>query len=155
MDFLETSKAIMWLGLAVLFAAGGLGFAYAMVWTGRLLRRTELDLHRTVDELVPIMVKAGVSMDQVNQQLGKVDVMMDSAVDMTESLDTTVRAVSHAITEPVKAVSSAVSGAAETARSFKERVAGERGADAAAGFENLADAVAADRSPDPFDGEDE
>jgi hypothetical protein len=125
-DYLETAKAVMWIGLAILFAASGVGAGYALVRTGRLLRRTELDLHRTVDEVVPILAKAGTSMDQVNRQLGKVDVMLDSAVDMTEALDTSVRAVSHAITEPVRAVSSAMSGAAETARSFRERVSGER-----------------------------
>lgn len=118
----DTAKAIMWLGLALLFALAGLGTGYVLWRVGRLLRRTERDLHRTVDEIVPIMAKAGVSMDRVNDQLGKVDVMMDSAVDMTDALDSTVRAVSHAITEPVKAVSTTVAGAAEAARSFRERV---------------------------------
>lgn len=131
----EDAKAIMWLGLALLFAVGGLAGAYFLWRLGRVLRRAELDLHRTVDEVVPVITKAGVSMDAVNDQLGKVDVMMDSAVDMTEALDTTVRAVTHAVTEPVRAVSGVVTGAAEAARSFRERVAGERdsGAAAAAG----------------------
>jgi hypothetical protein len=88
-----------------------------------VLRRAEKDLHRTVDGVVPIIVKAGVSMDRVNDQLGKVDVMMDSAVDMTQSLDTTVRAVSHAVVEPVRAVSSTLVGATEAAKSFRSRVA--------------------------------
>jgi hypothetical protein len=124
---LETAKAIMWLGLAVLFGLAGFGLAYVLWRTGRVLRRAEKDLHRTVDGVVPIIAKAGVSMDRVNDQLGKVDIMMDSAVDMTTALDTTVRAVSHAVVEPVRAVSSTVAGAAEAARSFRERVAdGER-----------------------------
>lgn len=121
----DTAKAIMWLGLALLFALAGLGTGYVLWRVGRLLRRTERDLHRTVDEVVPIITKAGVSVDRVNDQLGKVDVMMDSAVDMTDALDSTVRAVSHAITEPVKAVSTTVAGAAEAARSFRDRVAAD------------------------------
>lgn len=121
MDY-EDAKAIMWLGLALLFAAAGIGLGYALWRVGRILRGVEKDLHRTVDEVVPLLSKAGVGMDQVNDQLGKVDVMMDSAVDITQSLDTTVRAVSHAVTEPVRAVSSTVAGAAEAARSFRERV---------------------------------
>lgn len=119
----DTAKAIMWLGLALLFALGGVGLAYVLWRVGRVLRRAEKDLHRTVDGVVPLIAKAGVSMDRVNDQLGKVDVMMDSAVDMTEALDTTVRSVSHAIVEPVRAVSSTMAGAAEAARSFRERVA--------------------------------
>lgn len=120
----ETAKAIMWLGLALLFAAAGLGLGYALWRLGRILRTAERDMHRAVDEVVPLIVKAGVSMDQVNDQLGKVDVMMDSAVDMTEALDTTVRAVSHAVTEPVRVVSTTIAGAAEAARSFRGRVSG-------------------------------
>ena len=126
----ETAKAIMWLGLALLFALIGAGSCYMLWRLGRLLRGTEQDLHRTVDEVVPIMVKTGVSLDHVNDQLGKVDVMMDSAVDMTEALDSTVRAVSHAVVEPVRAVSTTVAGAAEAARSFRERVANSESNDA-------------------------
>jgi len=132
----EDAKAIMWLGLALLFAASGVGLGYAMWRVGRILRAAEKDLHRTVDEIVPLMVKAGVSMDQVNDQLGKVDVMMDSAVDMTEALDTTVRAVTHAVTEPVKAVSTTVAGAAEAARSFRDRMVADRNAEKAASTED-------------------
>lgn len=134
------AKAIMWLGLAALFALVGAGFGYVCWRLGRLLRRTERDIYRTVDEVVPIIAKAGVSMDHVNEQLGKVDVMMDSAVDITEALDSTVRAVSHAVTEPVKAVSTTVAGAAEAARSFRERITSEDG---------LRDDPAADPAADP------
>lgn len=129
----DTAQAIMWLGLALLFALTGLGLGYAFWRLGRLLRRAERDLHRTVDEVVPIMAKAAVSMDRVNDQLGKVDMMMDSAVDMTDALDTTVRAVSHAVTEPVRVVSSTVAGAAEAARSFRTRVAADHDDAAGAG----------------------
>lgn len=119
------AKAIMWLGLAVLFALAGLGAGYMLWRVGRLLRGAERDLHRTVDEVVPIIAKAGVSVDHVNDQLGKVDVMMDSVVDMTDALDSTVRTVSHAVTEPVKIVSTSLAGAAEAARSFRDRVAAD------------------------------
>ncbi|MCW2973283.1 MAG: hypothetical protein JWN72_1556 [Thermoleophilia bacterium] len=119
---LEDAKAIMWLGLALLFAAGGLATAYLLWRIARAVRTVERDLHRTVDEVVPIITKAGVGLDQVNSQLGKVDVMLDSAVDMTEALDTSVRAVTHAVTEPVRAMSGAVTGAAEAARSFRDRL---------------------------------
>ncbi len=141
----ETAKAIMWLGLALLFALAGIGTGYVLWRVGRLLRRTEHDLHRTVDEVVPIMAKAGVSMDRVNDQLGKVDLMMDSAVDMADALDSTVRAVSHAVTEPVRAVSSTFAGAAEAARSFRDRVGDDERFDDAPSADEDAD----DRAPEP------
>ncbi len=141
----ETAKAIMWLGLALLFALAGIGTGYVLWRVGRLLRRTEHDLHRTVDEVVPIMAKAGVSMDRVNDQLGKVDIMMDSAVDMADALDSTVRAVSHAVTEPVRAVSSTFAGAAEAARSFRERVADPEAGDDSTNADDFFD----DPAPEP------
>jgi hypothetical protein len=125
----DTAKAIMWLGLALLFGLAGFGLGYVFWRLGRVLRRAERELHRTVDGVVPLMAKAGVSMDRVNDQLGKVDVMMDSAVDMTEALDTTVRAVSHAVTEPVRVASSTFAGAAEAARSFRDRLGDDAATD--------------------------
>lgn len=119
---IHDAQTIMWLGLAFLFAVGGAGLAYALWRTGRLLRGMERDITRTVDEVVPVIVKTGVSMDTVNVQLEKLDVMMDSAVDMTGSLDTAVRAVSIAIVEPVKKVSGVFAGAGEAATSFRERM---------------------------------
>ena len=124
------AKDIMWLGLAAFLVLLGLGLAYALWRTGRVLLGVEVDLHRTVDEIVPVIAKAAVSVDTVNSQLAKVDLMLDSAVDMTESLDTTVRAVSIAITEPVKKVSGAVAGAGEAVKSFSDRMrSGEPGND--------------------------
>jgi hypothetical protein len=112
----------MWLGLAFLFVGLGAGLAYALWRTGKLLKAVEVDLHRTVDEVVPVIAKTAESVDAVNDQLGKVDLMLDSAVDMTESLDTAVRAVSLAVTEPVKKVSSTMAGMTEAVSSFRERM---------------------------------
>jgi hypothetical protein len=120
---LADAKTLMWLGLALLFALSGLGLGYALWRTGRALRRIEKDLHRTVDEVVPVITKAGVSMDTVNSQLVKLDTIMDSAVDMTDSLDKAVRAASYAVVEPVKKVSGAFAGVGEAVTSFRDRVA--------------------------------
>lgn len=113
----------MWLGLGAFFALGGIGLAYALFRTGRTLRGLERDLHRTVDEVLPVIVKAGVGMDTVNSQLVKVDSMLDSGVDAVESIDTAVRAASYAVVEPVKKVSGAFVGVGEAVASFRDRVA--------------------------------
>jgi hypothetical protein len=115
----------MWIGLTFLFVVGGAGFAYALWRVGRLLRAVEVDLHRTVDEVVPVIGKAGTSVDTINDQLGKVDLMLDSAVDMTESIDTAVRAVSIAVTEPIKKVSGTMAGMTEAVASFRDRMGDE------------------------------
>ncbi len=112
----------MWIGLGFLFVALGLGLLYSCFRLGRLLRAAERELHATIDGVVPLIAKAGVSMDTVNVQLQKVDMMLDSAVDMTDSLDTSVRAVSLAISEPVKHVSSMFAGAAGTVGGLRDRM---------------------------------
>ena len=58
----------------------------------------------------PSIVKAGGTVDRVNDQLDKLDVVTDSAVSMADSADTAVRAVSTAITTPVKKVSGFAAG---------------------------------------------
>ena len=44
--------------------------------------------------MLPVIDKAGGTVDRVNAQLDKLDRMTDSAVDAAESVDTAVRAVS-------------------------------------------------------------
>ena len=121
----DDAKLVMWLGLAFLFIAGGGGIAYALLRVGRLLTAVQVDLHRTVDEVVPIISKAGVSVDTLNGQLQKVDMLLDSAVDVADSVDTTVRAVSMAVTEPVKKVAGAMAGAGAAVTSFRDRIASD------------------------------
>jgi hypothetical protein len=59
----------------------------------------------TEREALPVIEKAGGTVDRVNRELDKLDVVTDSAVSMAESADTAVRAVSTAITTPVKKLS--------------------------------------------------
>jgi hypothetical protein len=99
---------------------------------GRLssfIRGTEL-------ELLPVIHKVGESVDGVNAQLTKVDQVTDSAVDMADSADTAVRAVSMAIVRPVQKVTGLAAGlthgasALRTQRSWSEAV--QTGKEAAA-----------------------
>ncbi len=117
-----TAQEVMWLALAFLFIALGGGCCYLLWRTGRLLKGLQDELHRTVDEVVPVISNAAVGAETVNSQLAKVELMLDSAVDMTDALDTTVRAVSMAVVEPVKKVSGAFAGVGEGVASFRDRV---------------------------------
>jgi hypothetical protein len=57
----------------------------------------------------------------VNGQLDKVDQVTDSAVDMADSADTAVRAVSMAITRPVTKISGLAAGLTHGAATLKAR----------------------------------
>jgi hypothetical protein len=66
-------------------------------------------------------VKAGGTVDRVNDQLDKLDTVTDSAVAMADSADTAVRAVSTAITTPVKKVSGLAAGVSHGFSAFRSR----------------------------------
>jgi hypothetical protein len=62
------------------------------------------------EEVLPVINKVGGTVDRVNGQLEKVDVITDSAVDAAESVDTAIRAVSFAVTKPVQKLSGLAAG---------------------------------------------
>ena len=72
-------------------------------------------------DLLPVIVKAGGTVDRVNDQLDKLDTVTDSAVSMADSADTAVRAVSTAITTPVKKVSGFAAGVSHGVSAFRSR----------------------------------
>jgi hypothetical protein len=87
-----------------------LAVAYAFVRLGGTFGRVSAFIKGTQDELLPVIGKVGGTVDRVNAQLDKVDVVTDSAVDSVESVDTAVRAVSFAITRPVQKISGLAAG---------------------------------------------
>lgn len=146
---IDGAKDVMWLALALLFVLGGAALAYLLVRTARLVRTLERELHRTVDEVVPVITSTGATVHAVNEGLEKVDLMLDSAVDAVDAADTTVRAVSIAVTEPVKKISGAFAGMSEAASSFRTRVADEfDAADAPASARASAENAAVDGAGD-------
>src|SRR5215218_3476647 len=76
-----------------------------LVRLGGTFARLSAFISGTQDELLPVIGKVGGTVDRVNTQMDKVDVVTDSAVDAADSVDTAVRAVSFAITTPVKKLS--------------------------------------------------
>jgi hypothetical protein len=98
------------LTLSVFLLAVGLSLAYAFVRLGGTFGRVSALLKGTQDEVLPVINKVGGTVDHVNGQLAKVDVMTDSAVDAVGSADTAVRAVTFAITRPVQKLSGFAAG---------------------------------------------
>lgn len=105
--------------LAAFLIAVGAGLAYAFLRLGGTFGRLSSLIRGTEEELLPVIHKVGESVDRVNVQLDKVDRVTDSAVDMAESADTAVRAVSMAITRPVQKASGFAAGVTHGAASLK------------------------------------
>jgi uncharacterized protein YoxC len=107
--------------LAIFLVATGLGLAYVFVRLGGTFARLSSFIRGTERELLPVIHKVGESVDKVNGQLDKVDRVTDSAVDMAESADTAVRAVSMAIARPVQKISGLAAGLTHGAATLKAR----------------------------------
>lgn len=103
------SDALDW-ALAFFFVATGAFLSYMLFRLGGTFARLSSLIKGTERDLLPVFVKSGTTVDRVNDQLDKMDVVTDSAVSMAESADTAVRAVSTAIATPVKKISGLASG---------------------------------------------
>lgn len=106
--------------LAFFLVAVGVGSLFALVMLGDLLSRVSSFIRGTERDLLPVIVKAGATVDRVNYQLDKADTVTDSAVSMADSADTAVRAVSHAIAKPVEKVSGVAAGVSHGFAAFKK-----------------------------------
>lgn len=105
--------------LALFLCAVGAGLGYAFFRLGGTFGRLSSFIRGTESELLPVIHKVGESVDKVNVQLDKVDRVTDSAVDMADSVDTAVRAVSMAIARPVQKISGLAAGVTHGAASLK------------------------------------
>jgi uncharacterized protein YoxC len=114
-------SSLGWAALAFFLLAVGLGLAYMFFRLGETLKRLSSFIRGTEKELLPVIAKVGGSVDRVNGQLDKLDVVTDSAVDAVDSVDTAVRAASFAVTTPVKKVTGLTAGIRHGASALKAR----------------------------------
>ena len=122
MTVLATSAGdILDYALAAFFVASGAGLLYLFIRMGGTFARLSSFVKGSERDLLPVIVKAGGTVDRVNDQLDKLDVVTDSAVSMADSADTAVRAVSTAITTPVKKVSGFAAGISHGVSAFRAR----------------------------------
>ncbi|HEY7693537.1 MAG TPA: hypothetical protein VH816_14470 [Gaiellaceae bacterium] len=97
--------------LAFFLVVAGLAIAYGAFRLGGALGRASSLIEGTETELLPVISKLGGTLDRVNTQLDKVDVMTDSAVDAVSTVDVGVRRVTGAVTRPIQALAGLFTGA--------------------------------------------
>jgi uncharacterized protein YoxC len=120
MPLSSTAGDLAQYALAGFLVVVGLALGFAFFRLGQTFGNLARFLSGLEREVLPVITKVGGSVDRVNTQLDKVDEITTSAVDAVESIDATVRTVSHAVTAPVKKVSgwaAAVRGGASALRS--------------------------------------
>src|SRR6266545_3698854 len=108
-----TAGDFAYAALGAFLIAVGATLAYVFVRLGGTLARATKFIARTESEAMPVIRKAGGTLDRVNSQLDKADVVTTSAVDEI------VRAVSSAVTMPVQKLTGLVTGLKFGASSLK------------------------------------
>jgi len=105
-----SASDITYLALALFLVLAGLGLGYALLRLAGTFERLSSFIQGTEQELLPVINKAGGSLDRVNNELDKLDQVTDSAVDAVAAVDQTVRAVNFAVKTPVKKAAGFTSG---------------------------------------------
>ena len=111
----------------------GIGAIYALIRLGGALGKADRLLTDVDTEVVPLLKQATETLDGVNAELDKIDVVMTSVVDATGKVDQTTRAVESAITVPAKKAAAFGAGVSHAVSTFFNRSPdGEPPADQAA-----------------------
>ena len=131
-----SSIDVLWVVLSVFLVVVGAALAFSLLRVSTTFQRLTRLLESAEKSVVPLTDKVGVTLDRVNRQLDKVDIVTDSAVDAADAADTAVRAVSMAITRPVQKASGLAKGVSHGTSAFFAghdlRTAVSAGRDAAA-----------------------
>jgi uncharacterized protein YoxC len=112
---------VLWIALSAFLVLAGVALAYVLARAAGTLGSVSSLIKGLEREVLPLINKAGGTVDRVNVQLDKLDQVTDSAVDAADNLDTAIRAVTIAITRPVQKVSGLAAGVAHGFSALRAR----------------------------------
>lgn len=107
MDWTEVLKA----SLSFFLVVTALALAFLLVKMGGTFSRLNDFLKRLDDEVIPLLARLQVTLEEVNGQLGKTDEILGSFVGVTDRVEATTRAVQMAVSTPVKKAAGLTAGA--------------------------------------------
>jgi hypothetical protein len=126
----------LWIALSVFFVLSAIGLTYLLIRLGGTVGKLTSFIDGLEREVLPVINESGGTLQRVNAQLDKADIVTDSAVDIADNVDTAVRAISFAIARPIQLVAGLASGVSHGLASLRVRKnprrAYETGRDAAA-----------------------
>jgi uncharacterized protein YoxC len=99
---LGTPSMVLRYAAAFFFVLVAIGLVYALIRLGRTLGQAEQLLGDVNGEVVPLLKQATETLDNVNEELQKLDTVMGTVVDVTEKVDATTRAMEAAVSMPAK-----------------------------------------------------
>jgi uncharacterized protein YoxC len=104
--FVELMKGILYAGIAVAF--------FVLAWTflrlARIFSTTERTIKEVSEQVVPLLGKTHVTVDNINSQLSQLDEAVGDVAGMTGELDQTTTVITRGVRSGVIKVSSATAG---------------------------------------------
>jgi uncharacterized protein YoxC len=116
--------AILQASLSFFLVLIALALAYLLIRMGGTFSRINDFIKRLDNEVIPLLSKSQVTLDEVNSELGKVDEMLGTLVTVTNKVESTANTLQSVVTKPVKKVAGVSAGVSEAVSSL---ISGQRG----------------------------
>ncbi len=117
--FVELMKGVLFAGIAVAFFV----LAWVFLRLARIFSTTERAINDVSEQVVPLLGKTHVTVDNINSQLSQLDEAVGDVAGMTDELDQTTTVITRGVRSGVIKVSSATAGLSRGISTF---IGGER-----------------------------
>jgi uncharacterized protein YoxC len=117
--FVELMKGLLFAGIAVAFFV----LAWVFLRLARIFSTTERTIKDVSEQVVPLLGKTHVTVDNINSQLSQLDEAVGDVAGMTDELDQTTTVITRGVRSGVIKVSSATAGLSRGISTF---IGGER-----------------------------
>ena len=104
--FVELMTGILFAGIAVAFFV----LAWVFLRLARIFSTTERTIKDVSEQVVPLLGKTHVTVDNINSQLSQLDEAVGDVAGMTDELDQTTTVITRGVRSGVIKVSSATAG---------------------------------------------
>ena len=118
---MSTPTIVLSYAAAFFFVVVAIAAAYALFKAGGTLGRVDTVLSDVDREAVPLLKKAGTTLDGVNANLGNVDQITKDVADITDKIDAMATVVEGAVSTPARKAASFSAGVQGAVSSFMRR----------------------------------
>jgi hypothetical protein len=112
--FVELMKGILFAGIAVSFFV----LAWMLLRLARIFSTTERAINDVSEQVVPLLGKTHVTVDNINSQLSQLDEAVGDVAGMTGELDQTTAVITKGVRGGVIKISSATAGVSRGISTF-------------------------------------
>ena len=112
--FVELMKGVLYLGIAVAFFV----LAWMFLRLARIFSTTERSIREVSEQVVPLLGKTHVTVDNINSQLSQLDTAVGDVAGITGELDQTTTVITRGVRSGVIKASSATAGLSQGISTF-------------------------------------